>query len=237
MQIIILLMDNLLSNIKINVSDCLYVKDPESSKLGQRILTNSIELIDQLGFEEFNFKKLGSKINSNESSIYRYFENKYKLLQYLSALHWGILEYRIVMETTAIAKADQKLYRAVEIITTNSPSISAQPHINLFALRNIVIAEFTKSYHHKQVDEDNNHGNFSIYKRLVLRLAEMIKAVDEDFKFPKSLASTILDGALHQFFISAHFQSISDTASDTEVYNFFTQMISRLLNITSNGNN
>ena len=228
-------MESLLSNIRINISECLYVKDPESSKLGQRILSNSIVLIDQLGFEEFNFKKLGHEIQSNESSIYRYFENKQKLLQYLSALYWGILEYRLVVETTAIQNPEERLYKAVEIVTKNPESISTQPHINLNNLRNIIIAEFTKSYHQKHVDEDNSEGNFSIYKRLVLRIAEMIQLVDSDFKFPKSLASTILDGSLHQFFISAHFKSISDTASNSEVFDFFNQMISRLLNRMTNG--
>ncbi|QSS96050.1 TetR/AcrR family transcriptional regulator [Psychroflexus sp. ALD_RP9] len=228
-------MESLLSNIRINISECLYVKDPESSKLGRRILSNSISLIDRLGFEEFNFKKLGQEIQSNESSIYRYFENKQKLLQYLSALYWGILEYRLVVETTAIQNPEERLYKAVEIVTKNPQSISTQPHINLHNLRNIIIAEFTKSYHQKHVDEDNSEGSFSIYKRLVLRIAEMIQLVDSNFKFPKSLASTILDGALHQFFISAHFKSISDTASNSEVFDFFNQMISRLLNRTTNG--
>lgn len=228
-------MESLLSNIRININDCLYVKDPESSKLGKRIIASSIELIDELGFEEFNFKKLGAHIQSNESSIYRYFENKFKLLQYLSALYWGMLEYRLVVETTAIIDPEQRLFKAVEIVTTTPEEITSQPHIDVRNLRHIIIAEFTKSYHHKQVDEDNIEGNFSIYKRLVMRLAEMIVAADGDFKFPKSLASNILDGALHQFFISTHFKSISDTASDSEVFLFFNQMISRLLNISNNG--
>ena len=69
-------MHRLLQNLKISVHEKLYVKDPESSDLGKRIVENSIILIEQLGFEEFTFKKLGVHIGSNESSIYRYFENK-----------------------------------------------------------------------------------------------------------------------------------------------------------------
>ena len=77
-------MQNLLSNLKITINEKLYVKDPETSELGRNILKNSILLIDEIGFEAFTFKKLGEKIQSNESSIYRYFENKNKLLVYLS---------------------------------------------------------------------------------------------------------------------------------------------------------
>ena len=67
-------MQNLLSNLKITINEKLYVKDPETSELGRNILKNSILLIDEIGFEAFTFKKLGEKIQSNESSIYRYFE-------------------------------------------------------------------------------------------------------------------------------------------------------------------
>ncbi|MEN9326751.1 MAG: hypothetical protein RI943_1172, partial [Bacteroidota bacterium] len=68
-------MQAILSNIIISVNDKLYVKNPETSDLGKKIIEHSIVLINEIGFENFTFKKLGEKINSNESSIYRYFES------------------------------------------------------------------------------------------------------------------------------------------------------------------
>ena len=82
-------MQNILSNIIISVNDKLYVKNPETSELGKKIIEQSILLIDEIGFENFTFKKLGEKINSNESSIYRYFESKHKLLLYLSSWYFS----------------------------------------------------------------------------------------------------------------------------------------------------
>ena len=82
-------MQNILSNIIISVNDKLYVKNPETSELGKKIIEQSILLIDEIGFENFTFKKLGEKISSNESSIYRYFESKHKLMLYLSSWYWG----------------------------------------------------------------------------------------------------------------------------------------------------
>ena len=73
-------MESLFSNIKIQVHSAIYIKDPETTELGRKILKESIILIDDIGFENFTFKKLGEKIGSNESSIYRYFENKHRLL-------------------------------------------------------------------------------------------------------------------------------------------------------------
>ncbi|MBC7747376.1 MAG: TetR family transcriptional regulator, partial [Methylotenera sp.] len=81
-------MNSILSNIIITVNDTLYVKNPETSPLGKKIIEHSILLIDQIGFESFTFKKLGECIGSNESSIYRYFESKHKLMLYLSSWYW-----------------------------------------------------------------------------------------------------------------------------------------------------
>ena len=82
-------MEYLFQDLKVHIPDKIYIKDPESSVLGKKIITHSILLIDDIGFESFTFKKLGSEINSNESSIYRYFENKHKLLLYLTSWYWG----------------------------------------------------------------------------------------------------------------------------------------------------
>ena len=56
-------MKNLLSNLKIAVPEKIYIKDPETSELGKRIIEQSIILIDEIGFENFTFKKLGNKIS------------------------------------------------------------------------------------------------------------------------------------------------------------------------------
>ena len=50
-------MQNVLSNIIISVNSKLYVKNPETSELGKKIIEQSILLIDEIGFENFTFKK------------------------------------------------------------------------------------------------------------------------------------------------------------------------------------
>jgi len=224
-------MESLLSTIKVNVNPKVYLKDPESSELGQNIVSNSILLIDSLGLEDFNFKKLAAVINSNESSIYRYFENKYRLLQYLSSLYWGILEYRIVFDTNAIQDPEKKLLKALKILTLKPENIPSYSSLNQLKLRNIIISEFTKSYHNKHVDSDNNEGNFRIYKRLNLRIAEMISMLMPTYKYPKSLASQIIEGATQQQFMRIHFPTLSEHKDDMDVYAFFKDIVSNVLNI------
>ncbi|MFM8740170.1 MAG: TetR/AcrR family transcriptional regulator, partial [Cytophagales bacterium] len=84
------------------LNDHLYVRDPQHTHLGLRIISKSIEMIDELGFEQFTFKKLAHEIDSTEASVYRYFENKHRLLLYLIAWYWTWLEYRIDIFTSAI---------------------------------------------------------------------------------------------------------------------------------------
>ena len=102
-------------SINIVIDAYLYKKDPDSSELGRKILTNSIELLNTLGFEDFTFKKLGLQIGSNESSVYRYFENKHMLLLYLLSWYWSWKEYKLVFATGMYMNSKDKLTTALDI--------------------------------------------------------------------------------------------------------------------------
>ena len=132
-------MNSILANIKIQVNEKLYLKDPETSELGKKIIQQSILLIDDIGFENFTFKKLGNRIGSNESSLYRYFENKHKLMIYLSSWYWGWMEYRMVFSTTNIADPMEKLKRAITIVTEKVEDDNTTQHVNEGILNKIII--------------------------------------------------------------------------------------------------
>ncbi|MGB5821854.1 MAG: TetR/AcrR family transcriptional regulator [Saonia sp.] len=228
-------MDRLLQSVKIKINEKIYVKDPESSDLGRRIIEQSILMIYEMGFEKFTFKKLGNKIGSNESSIYRYFENKHKLLLYLASWYWGWLEYQLVFSTNSISDIKEKLIKAIEIITRATEEDSSFSHINEVLLNKIVINEYSKSYLTKEVDMENKEGYFVIYKRLVTRIREMIKAVNTDYPYPASLASTVVEGALHQHFLKEHFSSMTDCNKEVSPTQYLTHLVFNALNIKSNG--
>ncbi|MGY8910725.1 MAG: TetR/AcrR family transcriptional regulator, partial [Flavobacteriales bacterium] len=139
-------MKNLLSILKISVPDKIFIKDPETSDLGKRIIENSILLIYEIGFESFTFKKLGSKIGSNESSIYRYFESKHKLLLYLSSWYWAWLEYQLVIETFSLSDKNEKLDKAITILSRTVEEDSNFSHINETLLYRIIVNESSKSF-------------------------------------------------------------------------------------------
>lgn len=228
-------MEYLLNSFRIGINEKIYIKDPESSELGKRIVGNSILMIDEIGFESFTFKKLGIKIGSNESSVYRYFENKHMLLLYLTSWYWGWLEYKLVLITTNISNPWTKLKKAIEVVTQNTQKDSAFSHINEVLLNKIVINEYSKSYLTKEVDTENKEGYFAIYKRLVMRVSKMIKEVNDSYKYPSSLASTILEGSLHQHFLKDHFVSLTDCHNNTDPTDYFTDLLFKTLNYKSDG--
>ena len=222
-------MDQILSNIKIQLNEKLYVKDPETSTLGKKIIKNSIVLINEIGFEEFTFKKLGEKISSNESSIYRYFESKHKLLHYLSSWYWGWIEYKLAFATTNIDNPMERLKRGIAVVTQKIEDDASTLHVNESILNKIIIQEFTKTLLTKEVDEENKEGFFLVYKRVINRIIEMIHDVDPNYGYAKSLASSIVEGALHQHFLKDHLKTITNCNQDISPTDFYLNLISTLL--------
>ncbi len=222
-------MELLMQSLKMGINDELYIKDPESSDLGKKIVEHSILMIDEMGFEQFTFKKLGARIKSNESSIYRYFENKHKLLLYLASWYWGWLEYKMVFATNGIADSSKKLEKAIEILTQNVQADTSVSHINEIVLNRIIIDEYSKSLLVKEVCKEKKDGYFVVYMRLVDRLGKMITAVDEDYPYPNSLASTVLEGSLYQYFLNEHFPTLTDCDGNITPTQFFTDLVFKAL--------
>jgi AcrR family transcriptional regulator len=224
-------MNTVLANFKIQINDKIYVKDPETSDLGRKILEQSIILIDEIGFDNFTFKKLGEKIGSNESSIYRYFENKHKLLVYLSSWYWSWMEYKLVFATANITDPKEKLKKAITIVTEKVSDDSSTVYINESILNKIIIAEFTKTLHTKEIDIENKEGFFLIYKRVISRIIAFVNEVNPEYQFAKSLISSIVEGSLHQYFLKEHLKSITDCDDEISPTNFYVNLIETTLNI------
>lgn len=215
----------LLSRININVIEQIYLKDPESSDLGRRIIRGSIDLIEEMGLERFTFRKLGKAIGSTEASIYRYFENKHKLLLYLVLRYWGWLEYRLVFTLANVEPAEERLRRAIRLLTEQVEEDSTISHINEVKLNKIVIAESAKAYLTPEVDRDNEAGVFAEYKQLIKRVSDIIVEINPNYKYPHMLVSTILEGGHLQRFFAEHLPHITDSVpGEDSIVQFFTDL-------------
>lgn len=223
-------MKNLLADIKINVNKEIFLKDPESSELGLKIIRESIALIDDLGFECFTIRKLAAYIKSTEASVYRYFESKHKLLLYLTSWYWAWTEYKIVFGLANIESPSKRLEKAITILLENIEEDQHFEHISEVKLHKIVISESSKVYHTHQVDEENKQGVFLGYKRLVNRISDIIIEINPDFKYPHMLISTMLEGANNQRYFAEHLPNLTDTVEGEDaIVSFYTKMVFRTI--------
>ena len=199
--------------------------------MGRNIITNSIELINKIGFELFTFKKLGLRIKSPESSIYRYFENKHTLLLYLTSWYWTWMEYQLVFATSNISTPEERLRRSIEILTKQVLVDNSISHVNEVLLCKIIFSESLKTYHTKDVDEENKKGCFKAYKSVVKRVSVLILEIKPKFKYPHMLISTVIEGAHQQKFFAEHLPSLTDTTKDEDaISSFYTEMVFNFLN-------
>lgn len=192
------------------LTEKLFVRDPQSTELGQRIVTTSIQLIDKLGFEQFTFKKLAEDIESTEASIYRYFENKHRLLLYLIDWYWTWMEYKLEFSLNNIKDPNERLSICLKVLVEEKKQDPHTHMIDVQALHRIVISEFEKTYLTKQVDADNREGVFLAYKSVCRKIASIITEINPSFPYPHALVSTLMLSVNHQLFYAEHLPSLTD---------------------------
>jgi len=216
--------------IHIEISSKLYLKNPDSSELGRKIVSRSIEMINELGFETFTFKKLGERIESPESSIYRYFENKHTLLIYLVSWYWSWIEYQLVFATINIDSPIEKLRKSINILVQPTNADLPTTYIDEILLSNIIVTESVKAYHTKDVDDENEKGFFKTYKQVVQRVSNMVLEVNREFECPHMLISTVIEGAHQQKFFAEHLPGLTDTEKGTDtIAQFYTDMVLKVV--------
>ncbi len=221
-------MDNL--SVLIKVEEQLYVRNPDSSKLGQKIITTSIEMINQLGFEKFTFKKLSTQIQSTESSVYRYFENKHQLLLYLTSWYWNWMFYKIYMATVNIDSSIIKLKNAIDILTKDTKEDEAILYVNEILLNKIIITESSKAIHTKNVDKENENGCFESYKKVINKVADLVLEINPNFQYAHMLVATVIEGAQQQQYYINHLPSLTDNAKvEDTIATFYNEMVFKMI--------
>ncbi|MEK9604525.1 MAG: TetR/AcrR family transcriptional regulator [Flavobacteriaceae bacterium] len=188
----------------------LALRDPLKSELGKKILTNSVLLIDDIGFESFTFKKLAIRIESNETTLYRYFENKHNLLLYLVVWYWNWVDYLIDYNTNNIEDPNKKLDIIIDTFVDATKENSSVNFINEKILHNVVVKESSKSYHVKNIDEENKLGFFRSYKDLIRKVSDVILEINPKFPYPRSFATNLFEIANNEIYFGEHLPSLTN---------------------------
>lgn len=202
--------------LQIKMNEKLFLRDPEHTELGKKLILHSIQLIHKKGFEDFTFKKLAENVGTTEASVYRYFENKHKLLIYITSWYWGWLEYRVSFTTNNITDPIIKLKKVIELLATTVEDDLSTAHVNESILHQIIIAEGSKTYLTKHVTEDNKDQFFKPYKELCALISKFILECNPRYKYPHSLTTTIIEMAHLQNFFMQHLPSLTDFGKDKD---------------------
>jgi len=211
--------------IKISLNDGLYLKEPQEFVLGRKIIKHSIILIDEIGFEFFTFKKLAVEINSTETSIYRYFENKHMLLLFLVNWYWQWTSYLISINTKHIKDPKEKLQIIIHSIVFAAQENPNVAYVNEIKLHNIVISEGVKAYHTKEVDTENSKGFFMSYKDLVTMVSTVISEVNPTYKYPYALATNLFEMSNNHLFYAKHLPRLTDVSLQKDTVNEVEKML------------
>ncbi len=195
---------------KIKMSDKLYVRDPEGTDIGKMIIKSSVTMISNIGYEQFTFKKLAIEINSTEATIYRYFENKHKLLIYLLDWYWSFIEFQVIFQLNNISDPVEKIKKVIDILVweDNAAIVFTEPDQQ--ALYYIAIAEGSKTYLSKDVDDNNKELLYKPFKDLCARIALIFKEYNPKYKYPSSLASTVVETSHLQYYFMQHLPRLCD---------------------------
>jgi hypothetical protein len=219
--------------LQIKMNETLYLRDPEQSELGKNIIKFSIQLIEKNGFESFTFKKLAEAIGTTEAGVYRYFENKHKLLVYIISWYWGWLEFQIGYQTKNVKDPKTKLKSVIKLLATTVKDDLSTSHVDESLLYKILITEGSKSYLTKHVSDDNKLKYFKPYKDLCNTVGKIILECHDKYKYPHSLASTIIEVAHLQNFFMHNLPALTDfdkTKKEDQIIEFLNQLVFSSIN-------
>lgn len=210
------------------VNEHIYLRDPESSELGKQIVKNAIDLIYELGFEHFTFKKLATKMSTTEASIYRYFENKHRLLLYILNWYWSYMEFLVDFTIQNIQDPKEKLIKIINLFTQSLPESLGQLDYNKSYLNQIVLSESSKVYLIKEVKEINSYQVFKPYKDLCNKISEVMLSLNPTYTYSRSLSSTLIETAHSQQYFSKNLPRLTDISTDKDekfVFNYLNQLV------------
>ena len=213
------------------MNDKLYLRNPEDSIIGKKIVSQGLVMINRLGFEDFNFKKLAKEIETTEATIYRYFENKHRLLVYLTAWYWSLLEYKVMFNLNNISDPEVKLKTIIRLLVVEPEKNQQGDYISESEAYELVKWESCKAYLTRNVTKDNKDRLFKPYKDLCARIAAIIKEFNPKYKYPNSLGSTLLEMSHSQKFFMQNLPSLTDASKpdDNKIIQFLENLIFQAL--------
>jgi Bacterial regulatory proteins, tetR family len=214
--------------VKFEINEKIYLKNPENSLIGKLMVKSSIDLIYELGFEQFTFKKLANHINCTEATIYRYFENKHRILLYILNWYWSYMEFLINFKLEFIKSKREKIKIIIDLFTSELDHSNSTFEYNKNYICKIVISESSKAYLIKNVAIINKEEVFKPYKNLCTKIATTFSDYNPNYKYPRSLSTTLIESVHQQEFFGENLPKLTDICNDNKS-NFTNQFIENFI--------
>lgn len=167
-------------------------------------------MMNGIGLEAFTFKKLAERMGSTEMTVYHYFANKQRLLQYYYQVYWLWLATYCQQEGRALKDPMERLRGDIRAICGLWPEDARAAQFDPRELRELVINEGSKSFLHKNVDSDNRLNLFKPYKDLCGHLASELKACSPRMRNARSFATTLVEMAHSLEFAMHHLPALTE---------------------------
>ncbi len=207
----------------------LSLRDPEGTAVGRAMLSGGLHLMSALGLEAFTFRKLAAEIGRTEVSLYNYFPNKQRLLQYYFQLYWLWLRQSCGLEVERARDPRDALRRSISVLCGVWPRDIPSLQLDAKTLRLLVIEEGMKSYLHKNVDADNAQRLFAPYKDLSAFFARRLTACRRAVPMPRSFATTIIEMAHSLPFAMEHLPSLTELSSRKDLKSLARHLFHRTI--------
>lgn len=219
----------MLLEIKPILNEKLFLRNPEETDLGKKIIEKGILLMHKIGFEQFTFKKLAIEIGTTEAGIYRYFENKHRFLHYLIAWHWNYMEYLMIFHLQNVKSAKNKIKKMISLLVTEHQEQNVFLTFDKEKMYDIVVRESSKVYLTKEVTSDNAAQLFKPYKDLCARMASIFSSYNAAYPYPSSLASTVVEMSHYQLFFAEHLPRLTNRKKNITASKYVVHFLENLV--------
>jgi hypothetical protein len=144
------------------------------------------------------------------------------------AWYWSWLKFQVAFQTNNIEDPAVKLRKVIKLLAFSVEDDLSTRHVDESLLHQIVITEGSKTYLTRRVSEDNKDQLFKPYKELCALIGNIVLECSPGYKYPKSLASTIIEMAHFQNYFMNHLPSLTDFGDDkdeTKIVDFLEDLV------------
>ena len=151
---------------------------------------------------------------------------------YILNWYWSYLEFLLEFKLQGITDNKKKLKTIIQLLTHELPESSGHLDYNKKYLHQIVITESSKVYLVKEVNEINRDQVFKPYKDLCAKIADVISLYNPNYKYPRTLSSTLVETSHFQQYFGSYLPNLTDNnklADEEFVAHFLDNLLFKVL--------